>query len=84
MPEIPQLDSSVLQVLKRDTLAWPQPFVIELQTCGEINARWVSSTRRPTVCYELAQDFGMLYREFELASAKAPQNNTGETRSHRG
>jgi hypothetical protein len=48
------------------------PFVIESQTCGYINARWVGSTQRLTMCYELAQDFGVLYRESELASAKAP------------
>jgi len=63
---------NIVADLMSDALAWPQPFVIESQTCGEINAHWVPSTRRLTVCYELAQDFGMLYREFELASAKAP------------
>jgi hypothetical protein len=63
---------NIVADLMSDALAWPQPFVIESQTCGYINARWVGSTRRLTMCYELAQDFGMLYREFELASAKAP------------
>jgi Putative metallopeptidase len=62
---------NIVADLMSDALAWPQPFVIESQTCGDINAVWVSSTRRLTVCYELAQDFGVLYREFELASAKA-------------
>jgi hypothetical protein len=68
---------NIVADLMSDALAWPQPFVIESQTCGEINAHWVPSTRRLTVCYELAQDFGTLYREFELASAKAP------TKQHR-
>jgi Putative metallopeptidase len=63
---------SIVADLMSDAVGWPQPFVIESQTCGDINARWVASTRRLTVCYELAQDFGVLYREFELASAKAP------------
>jgi hypothetical protein len=36
----------------------------EMQTCGFINARWVRSTRKLTLCYELAQDFADLYREF--------------------
>lgn len=63
---------NIVADLMSDALGWPQPFVIESQTCGYINARWVGSTRRLTLCYELAQDFGMLYREFELASAKAP------------
>jgi hypothetical protein len=61
---------NIVADLMSDALVWPQPFAIESQTCGYINARWVGSTRRLTVCYELAQDFGMLYREFELASAK--------------
>jgi hypothetical protein len=63
---------NIVADLMSDALSWPQPFVIESQTCGYINARWVGSTRRLTVCYELAQDFGLLYREFALASAKAP------------
>lgn len=67
-----------------DALAWPQPFVLESQSCGYINARWVASTRRLTVCYELAQDFGALYREFELASAKGsakrPRRNSKSSR----
>ena len=63
---------NIVADLMSDALAWPQPFVIESQTCGDINARWVGSTHRLTVCYELAQDFSVLYREFELASAKAP------------
>jgi hypothetical protein len=75
---------NIVADLMSDALAWPQPFVIESQTCREINAHWVLSTRRLTVCYELAQDFGTLYREFELASAKAPAKQQGETRNHRG
>ena len=63
---------NIVADLVSDALAWPQPFVIESQTCGYINARWVGSTRRLTLCYELTQDFSTLYREFELASAKAP------------
>jgi hypothetical protein len=68
---------NIVANLMSDALAWPQPLVIESQTCGDINARWVNSTRRLTVCYELAQDFGVLYREFELASAKAPAKQHG-------
>src|SRR5262249_55472678 len=60
---------NIVADLMSDALAWPQPFVIESQTCGDINARWAPATRRLTVCYELAQDFSTLYREFELPSA---------------
>jgi hypothetical protein len=49
--------------------AWPRPFVLEWQTCGFINARWVQSTRRLTLCYELAQDFARLHRDFNVEPA---------------
>jgi Putative metallopeptidase len=49
-----------------NNFAWPRPFVLEWQTCGFINARWVQSTRRLTLCYELAQDFSRLYRDFNV------------------
>jgi hypothetical protein len=49
-----------------EEFAWPAPFTLEIQTCGFINARWVRSTRKLTLCYELAQDFADLYREFNL------------------
>ena len=45
-----------------DELALPVPFTLEMQTCGFINAAWVASTRKLTVCYELADDFADLYR----------------------
>jgi hypothetical protein len=75
---------NIVADLMSDALAWPQPFVLESQTCGYINARWVTSTRRLTLCYELAQDFGMLYREFELASAKAPAKQNRRSRRASG
>jgi hypothetical protein len=47
-----------------DNLAWPAPFALEMQSCGIINARWVVTTRKLTLCYELAADFAELYRDF--------------------
>ena len=47
-----------------DNLAWPAPFALEMQSCGFINARWVVTTRKLTLCYELAADFAELYRDF--------------------
>jgi hypothetical protein len=67
---------NIVADLMSGALASPQPFVIESQNCRYINARWVGSTHRLSACYELAQDFGVLYREFELASAKAPAKQT--------
>jgi hypothetical protein len=51
--------------------AWPRPFVLEWQSCGFINARWVQSTQRLTLCYELAQDFAELYRDFNVEPTSA-------------
>jgi hypothetical protein len=45
-------------------LAWPEPFTIEAQSCGYLNAAWIADTRKLTLCYELAQDFADLYREY--------------------
>jgi hypothetical protein len=54
-----------------DLLAWPAPFVLEIQTCGFINAEWRLGQHRLTLCYELADDFADLYRySDELQPAK--------------
>jgi Putative metallopeptidase len=50
-------------------LAWPAPFTLEMQTCGFTNARWRPSTRKLTLCYELAHDFAELYRAYGTAWA---------------
>jgi hypothetical protein len=47
-----------------DDFAWPAPFTLEMQSCGSPNAGWDLSTRKLTVCYELAQDFAGLYRGY--------------------
>jgi hypothetical protein len=47
-----------------DDLAWPVPFTLEMQSCGYINARWNDETRKLTLCYELAEDFAELGRDF--------------------
>jgi hypothetical protein len=50
-----------------DQLVWPVPFALEMQTCGFINAAWVASTHKLTLCYELAADFAELYRSYSAA-----------------
>ncbi len=47
-----------------DQFVWPEPFTIEMQSCGFINAVWVPSTRKLTLCYELASDFADLYNAY--------------------
>jgi hypothetical protein len=42
--------------------AWPQPFVMEMVECGEVGANWHS--RKLKICYEMAQEFAELYRDY--------------------
>lgn len=45
-----------------DSFAWPRPFVMVMETCGESGASW--RARKLTICYELAKEFADLYYEF--------------------
>jgi hypothetical protein len=47
-----------------DRLAWPLPLTMETQSCGIINAAWLASARKVTLCYELTDDFAHLYRNY--------------------
>jgi hypothetical protein len=47
-----------------DRVAWRAPILIELRSCREANAAWSASTRTLQLCYEMAQDFAKLYRDF--------------------
>jgi hypothetical protein len=47
-----------------DRLAWRAPILIELRSCGEADAAWSAPTRTLRLCYEMAQDFAELYRDF--------------------
>src|SRR5215467_9297129 len=49
-----------------ELVAWPAPFSLEMQTCGFANAKWDESTRKLTLCYELAEDFTELYRDYGI------------------
>jgi hypothetical protein len=49
-----------------ELVVWPAPFSLETQTCGFINAKWDQSTRKLTLCYELAEDFAELYRDYGI------------------
>jgi hypothetical protein len=67
------LETIVEQVA--NTYAWPEPITVEMRSCGDANARWTIPTRRLHVCYELAQEFAELYREFgkrTLAQVRLP------------
>jgi Putative metallopeptidase len=45
-------------------LAWPEPFTVEAQSCGYLNAAWIPDKHKLFLCYELAQDFADLYRDY--------------------
>jgi hypothetical protein len=47
-----------------DRFVWPAPISLEMQTCDEPNARWELRTKRVIVCYELADEFAELYRQY--------------------
>ena len=49
-----------------ELVVWPAPFSLEMQTCGFINAKREPSTRKLTLCYELAEDFAELYRNYGI------------------
>jgi hypothetical protein len=44
--------------------AWPAPITMEMRTCGDVGARWTIPTRRLHICYELAQEFVELFRDY--------------------
>ena len=47
-----------------DRFAWPASIVVEMRSCGEANARWTIPTRRLHVCYELAEEFVDIDRDY--------------------
>ena len=49
---------------KMDEFVWPRPFSLEMQSCGSSGAYWNRSTRKVTLCYEMAAEFAELYRNY--------------------
>ena len=58
-----------------DRFAWPKPFSVVMEECGEPGARWDLSDRKIHVCYELAADFGSMYRD-SAASAEVAEDGS--------
>jgi hypothetical protein len=46
---------------------WSAPITLEMQTCGEANARFEFRTKKVIVCYELADEFSDLYGKYGRA-----------------
>jgi len=47
-----------------DVFVWRAPFAMEAKSCGMSNAEWNLAGRTLTVCYELAQEFAVLYESY--------------------
>lgn len=47
-----------------DEFTWRRTFELRMQTCGGPSAYWDIMSRRLTLCYELAEEFARLYREY--------------------
>lgn len=62
-----------LAELVADRFVWPHPITMEMKSCGSPNGRWRASVRTLELCYELAQEFGQLYRDYgkDLAPSAA-------------
>jgi Putative metallopeptidase len=68
---------NLLEVLAErasDVYAWRKPFHLEMRSCGEPNAHWDLDKREIFVCYELAEEFAQLYRQYGInpTAAKKP------------
>jgi hypothetical protein len=46
-----------------ESYAWPHPLRLEMASCDS-GAWWQISERRVLFCYELAQEFAQLYRDY--------------------
>ena len=47
-----------------ENLDWKGPLALEMRSCGEVNAYWYKKDRKVHICYEMAQEFAELYRDF--------------------
>ena len=50
--------------LGADRFAWRAPILMEMRSCGDVDAAWTLATRTLRVCYEMARDLAALYRDF--------------------
>jgi hypothetical protein len=70
-----------------DRFAWREPISLEMQACGEPNARWEWRSKKVVICYEMADEFADLYRRFgrsmefaldQRVSAATPRGENGQ------
>jgi hypothetical protein len=56
-----------------DAFLWRSPFAIDWETCGEAGAHWQFKSRKLLMCYELADDFARLFRDYGDVSIPKPK-----------
>ncbi len=67
-----------------DRYVWPAPIVMEMRTCGEPDAKWTIPRRRLHLCYELAEEFSQLNRDFGQGRKRAkPSHRRGKPVANR-
>jgi len=49
--------------------AWRRPITFDVRSCGSPDLHWDLGTQKVLVCYEMAADFGQLYRGYGLTPA---------------
>jgi hypothetical protein len=54
-----------------DEYVWPNPIGLEMQSCGEANAKWTPTLKKVIICYEVMADFGQLDRRYGHLEAVA-------------
>jgi hypothetical protein len=47
-----------------DQFAWTAPIALSAETCGTSDAHWTHSIRTVVLCYEMAAEFAVLYRDY--------------------
>jgi hypothetical protein len=62
--------------LFRDRYVWPAPIEMEMRSCGEPGARWTVPLRKLHICYEMAQEFAELYRDYDGDRKMAKRKQT--------
>jgi hypothetical protein len=66
----------------QETYLWPNPWTLQMQSCGHPSSDYDTDTRTVTMCYEQAFDFAELYRAYVPAKPAAmPVANTRKAKS---
>jgi len=63
--------TGMLEILaehETERYAWRRPFKFEARSCGQPDLHWDLSTQQVLVCYEMAADFGQLFRDYGLTN----------------